>query len=63
MIKHRGLNHRLTAVLSVDVKGYRRLTGEEEAAAVRILTAYPEVTARFIQQYWAPESYRHPSLQ
>ena len=30
---------KLTAILSADVKGYRRLVGEEEEAPVRTLTA------------------------
>jgi class 3 adenylate cyclase len=45
-----GVKRKLTAILSADVKGYRRLMGEDEEATVRTLTAYREVMASLIQQ-------------
>ena len=38
-----GMERKLTAILSADVKGYSRLMGEDEEATLRTLTAYREV--------------------
>jgi adenylate cyclase len=46
-----GFKRKLTAILSADVKGYSRLMGEDEAATVRIITAYRETMTRLIQQH------------
>ena len=35
-----GIERKLAAILSADVKGYSRLMGEDELATVRTLTAY-----------------------
>ncbi len=42
---------KLTAILSVDVKGYSRLMSEDEATTVRTLTEYREVMASLIRQH------------
>jgi adenylate cyclase len=42
---------KLIAILSADVKGYSRLMGEDEEGTIRILNAYMEVIAGFIQQH------------
>ncbi|MBU0769459.1 MAG: hypothetical protein KJ687_10245 [Proteobacteria bacterium] len=34
---------KLTAILSIDVKGYSRLMGEDDEATVRTITAYREI--------------------
>ena len=34
------MERKLTAILSADIKGYSRLTGEDEKATIRTLTAY-----------------------
>ncbi|MFQ5896697.1 MAG: adenylate/guanylate cyclase domain-containing protein [Candidatus Methylomirabilia bacterium] len=44
-----GVERKLTAILSADVKGYSRLMGEDEVATIRTLTAYREVMASLIQ--------------
>jgi hypothetical protein len=36
----KGFKHKLTAVLSADVKGYSRLIGEDERSTVRTLCPY-----------------------
>src|SRR5882724_3677792 len=46
-----GVERKLTAILSADVKGYSRLMGDDEVATVRTLTAYREVMATLIQQH------------
>src|SRR5262245_23716236 len=46
-----GIERKLTAILSADVKGYSRLMGENEAATVRTLTTYRAVMTTLIQQY------------
>jgi adenylate cyclase len=42
---------KLIAILSADVKDYSRLMGEDEEGTIRILNAYMEVIAGFIQQH------------
>src|SRR5215475_224131 len=46
-----GIERKLAAILSADVKGYSRLMGEDEVATIRTLTAYREVMATLIQQH------------
>src|SRR5215475_4358530 len=46
-----GMERKLAAILSADVKGYSRLMGEDEEATIRTLTAYRELIASLIQQY------------
>src|SRR2546425_9349378 len=46
-----GIERKLTAILSADVKGYSRLMGADEVATVRTLTVYREVMATLIQQH------------
>lgn len=46
-----GMERKLTAILSADVKGYSRLMGEDEVATIRTLTAYREVMAALIQKH------------
>jgi adenylate cyclase len=47
----RGVERKLAAILSADVKGYSRLMGEDEVATVRTLTAYRGLVATLIQQH------------
>ena len=47
----KGFKHKLTAILNADVKGFSRLMGEDEAAAVRNLTTYRQVFTALIQQH------------
>jgi adenylate cyclase len=42
---------KLAAIFSVDVQGYSRLMGDDEAATIRALTTYREVITRLIQQH------------
>lgn len=53
---------KLTAILSADVKGYRRLIGEEEEATVRTLTALWDVMTNLCALcFWSHEEGRiHP---
>src|SRR6059058_4247320 len=46
-----GIERKLTAILSTDVKGYSRLMGEDEEATIRTLTAYRAVMTTRIQQH------------
>ena len=46
-----GVQRKLTAILSADVKGYSRLMADDEVATVRTLTAYREVMAGLVQQH------------
>src|SRR5215831_2879955 len=46
-----GIERKLAAILSADVKGYSRLMGEDEEATIRTLTAYRAVMATLIQQH------------
>ena len=46
-----GMERRLAAILSTDVKEYSRLMGEDEVATIYTLTAYREVMASLIQQH------------
>ena len=46
-----GMERKLAAILSADVKGYSRLMGGDEEATIRTLTAYREVIATLIQQH------------
>src|SRR5437867_7077429 len=46
-----GIERKLTAILSADVKGYSRLMDEDEEATLRTLTAYREVTDSLIHQH------------
>ena len=43
--------HRVTAVLSADVKGYSRLKGKDEAGTVQTLTTYKEAIASLIERH------------
>jgi hypothetical protein len=45
------MERRLAAILSADVKGYRRLMGEDEVATIGTLTTYREVMSTLIQQH------------
>src|SRR5262245_38753028 len=45
-----GIERKLAAILSADVKGYSRLMGEDEVATIRTLTAYRAVMATLIGQ-------------
>jgi TolB-like protein/class 3 adenylate cyclase len=42
---------KLAAIFSADVKGYRRLRGEDEEATLRTVSAYREVMSILIEQY------------
>src|SRR5215510_4936036 len=44
-----GIERKLTAILSADVKGYSRLMGEDDAATVRTLTAHRALMTSLIQ--------------
>src|SRR5438093_11933375 len=46
-----GMERKLTAILSADVKGYSRLMDEDEEATLHTLTAYREVTDSLIHQH------------
>jgi adenylate cyclase len=49
-VRPHGIQRRLAALFSADVKGYSRLMGEDEVATVRTLIAYREVmTARILE--------------
>ena len=45
------VKRKLTAILSLDVKGYSRLMGEDEMATLRALNVYKEVMANLIRQH------------
>jgi class 3 adenylate cyclase len=50
LVRPHGIQRRLAALFSADVKGYSRLMGEDEVATVRTLIAYREVmTARILE--------------
>ncbi len=42
---------RLSALLCADVKGYSRLMGENEDAAISPLTAYRNAMSNLVEQY------------
>jgi hypothetical protein len=46
-----GFRRKLTAILSVDVKGYSRLMGDNDAATVRTITAYRQVVTSPVQDH------------
>ena len=46
-----GLQRKLTAILSADVKGYSRLMSEDETGTIRTLTAYREVIANSVESH------------
>jgi adenylate cyclase len=46
-----GMERKLAAILSADVKGYSRLMGEDEEATIHTLTAYRELISSLIQQH------------
>src|SRR5262245_65465231 len=46
-----GIERKLTAILTADVKGYSRRIGESEAATVRTLTTYRAVRTTLIQAH------------
>jgi len=46
-----GVERKLTAILSADVKGYSRLMGEDEVGTLRILTAYRKIVDTLIEQH------------
>jgi len=45
------VKRKLTAILSVDVKGYSRLMSEDEAGTIHTLNAYKEMIANLVQQH------------
>ena len=46
----RDYKRKVTAILSADVKGYSRLTSEDEDATIRTLTAYRNAMSNLVQQ-------------
>src|SRR5262245_40323669 len=46
-----GIERKLTAILTADVKGYSRLMGEDEEATIRTLTTYRAVMTSLIQAH------------
>src|SRR5262245_52634982 len=46
-----GVERKLAAILSADVKGYSRLMGEDEVATVRTLTDYRELMTTRTRQH------------
>jgi adenylate cyclase len=46
-----GFRRKLAAILSMDVKGYSRLMGDDEAATVRTITAYREVVSTLVADH------------
>jgi class 3 adenylate cyclase len=50
-VSERGVERKLAAVFSADVKGYSRLMGEDEVGTVRTLTTYRQLMSTIIQQY------------
>ena len=46
-----GVERKLAAILSADVKGYSRLMGEDEIATIRTLTAHRATMTTLIQQH------------
>ena len=46
-----GMERKLAAIFSADVKGYSRLMGENEEATVHTLMAYRKLMATLIQQH------------
>src|SRR5499426_425010 len=46
-----GVERKLTAILSADVKGYSRLMGEDDAATVRTLAAHRTLMTSLIQHH------------
>jgi adenylate cyclase len=47
-----GMERRLSAIMSTDVKDFARLMRDDETATVRTLTVYKEVMEGFINQYY-----------
>ena len=45
------MERKLAAILSADVKGYSRLMGGDDEAAIRTLIAYREVMSTLIRGY------------
>jgi adenylate cyclase len=43
--------HKLTAILSADVKGYSRLMGEDEVATLKTLSAYFQIMTTLIEKH------------
>jgi DNA-binding winged helix-turn-helix (wHTH) protein len=50
-VSERGVERKLAAVFSADVKGYSRLMGEDEVGTVRTLTIYRQLMTTIIQQH------------
>jgi len=48
---YKGLNRKLAAIFSADVKEYSRLMGQDEGGTIRTLTAYKEAISMLIQQH------------
>src|SRR6188508_3183116 len=46
-----GMERKLAAILSADVKGYSRLMGDDEEATIRTLTAYRTLISSLIQRH------------
>src|SRR5499426_1802840 len=46
-----GIERKLTAILSADVKGYSRLMGEDDAATVQTLTAHRALMTSLIEHH------------
>ena len=45
------IKHKLAAILSADVQGYRRLMGDDEVATIQTLTEYRELMSSIIQEH------------
>ncbi len=45
------MERKLTAIICADVFGYSRLTGEDEEATLRTLTAYRKIIDACIEQH------------
>ena len=46
-----GVERKLIAILSADVKGYSRLMGDDEVGTLRTLTAYRKLMDTLIEQH------------
>jgi class 3 adenylate cyclase len=46
-----GMNRKLAAILSADVKEYSRLMSQDERGTIRTLTAYKEAMSSIIREY------------
>ena len=46
-----GINRKLTAILSADVKDYSRLMSQDEVGTIKTLNTHREMIGNFVQQY------------